>query len=73
MPGMSLVEAIPLSIGTLVDEGVFGPIIPRNTSIPTQITECYSTALNNQTTMGIDVRLESFIIRPPFFNPLPIY
>jgi molecular chaperone DnaK (HSP70) len=57
MPGMALVEAIPLSIGTNICEGVFSSIIPRNTSIPTQLTKSYVTVLNNVTIMGFNVRL----------------
>jgi molecular chaperone DnaK (HSP70) len=64
MPGMSLVEAIPLSVGVSTQEGVFDPLIPRNTSIPTQSTKNYVTGLNNQTAMGFGVSFWPFIIKP---------
>jgi molecular chaperone DnaK (HSP70) len=57
MPGMALVEVIPLSIGIKIGEGVFDPLISRNTLIPTQITKSYVTVLNNETTMAFNVCL----------------
>jgi molecular chaperone DnaK len=64
MPGMALVEAIPLSIGISIHGGVFDPLIPRNTLIPTQINKFYFTSKNNQTEMTFYVRLYLLLFDP---------
>lgn len=44
-----LVDVTPLSLGIETAGGIMGVILPRNTSIPCKITECFSTYEDNQT------------------------
>ncbi|WP_149453900.1 molecular chaperone DnaK [Pasteuria penetrans] len=50
-----LVDVTPLSLGIETLGGVFTKIIERNTAIPTDKSQIFSTAANNQTTVDIHV------------------
>jgi len=50
-----LLDVTPLSLGVETLGGVMTVMIPRNTTIPTQKKETYSTAADNQTSVEIHV------------------
>ena len=50
-----LLDVTPLSLGVETLGGVMTVMIPRNTTIPTQKKEIYSTAADNQTSVEIHV------------------
>ncbi len=50
-----LLDVIPLSLGIETLGGVMTPLIERNTTIPTEKAEVFSTAEDNQTTVEIHV------------------
>jgi molecular chaperone DnaK len=50
-----LLDVTPLSLGIETRGGVTNKIIPRNTTIPTQKSQIYSTASDNQTSVEIHV------------------
>lgn len=50
-----LLDVTPLSLGVETLGGVMTVMIPRNTTIPTQKKEVYSTAADNQTSVEIHV------------------
>jgi len=50
-----LLDVTPLSLGVETLGGVMTVMIPRNTTIPTQKKEIYSTASDNQTSVEIHV------------------
>jgi len=50
-----LLDVTPLSLGIETLGGVMTTLIPRNTTIPTNKTEVFSTAEDNQTTVEIHV------------------
>jgi molecular chaperone DnaK len=50
-----LLDVTPLSLGIETLGGVMTPLIPRNTTIPTEKAEIFSTAEDNQTTVEIHV------------------
>ncbi|WP_044642351.1 molecular chaperone DnaK [Risungbinella massiliensis] len=50
-----LVDVTPLSLGIETMGGVFNKIIDRNTAIPTEKSQIYSTASDNQTVVDIHV------------------
>ncbi len=53
---MLLLDITSQTLGTGVVNDEFSPIIPRNTTIPTSITQSYTTVADNQAAMLIDVR-----------------
>ncbi|PTM59501.1 molecular chaperone DnaK [Desmospora activa] len=50
-----LLDVTPLSLGIETLGGVFNKLIERNTTIPTEKTQVYSTAADNQTAVDIHV------------------
>lgn len=52
---MSLVEAIPLSLGVKVRGDIYFPIILRNSQIPAKAAHNFFTVVNNQTSMRLKV------------------
>jgi molecular chaperone DnaK len=50
-----LLDVTPLTLGIETLGGVFTPIIPRNTTIPTSKSQTFSTATDNQTSVEIHV------------------
>lgn len=53
--GVLLLDVTPLSLGIETMGGVFTKLIEANTTIPTQKSEIFSTAANNQTSVEINV------------------
>eukprot|EP00049_Salpingoeca_infusionum_P015128 m.290725 g.290725 ORF g.290725 m.290725 type:complete len:658 (+) comp15817_c0_seq4:212-2185(+) len=50
-----LVDVTPLSLGIETFGGLFNKLIPRNTVIPTQVKEAYTTGVDNQTEVVFNV------------------
>jgi molecular chaperone DnaK len=50
-----LLDVTPLSIGVETGGGVFTGLIPRNTTIPTQRSEIFTTSVDNQTFVPVHV------------------
>lgn len=50
-----LVDVTPLSLGLETEGHIFTKLIPRNTAIPTDKTQVFSTAADGQTTVEINV------------------
>ena len=53
--GVVLLDVTPLSLGVETEGGLMTVLIPRNTRIPAQKTETFSTAADNQTSVDIHV------------------
>ena len=50
-----LLDVTPLSLGVETAGGVFTKLIPRNTTVPTRMTEIFSTAVDNQDFVNVHV------------------
>ena len=50
-----LLDVTPLSLGVETAGGVFHKLIPRNTPIPTKVSEIFTTSVDNQTFVPIHV------------------
>ncbi|KAH3660480.1 hypothetical protein OGAPHI_007066 [Ogataea philodendri] len=50
-----LLDVTPLTLGIETYGGMFSPLLPRNTSIPCRVTQLYSTAIDGQSAMDINV------------------
>ncbi len=52
---MILLDVVPISLGIETSGGIFTKLIEKNTSIPTRISEIFTTESDNQTSVTINV------------------
>ena len=52
---MVLLDVLPLTVGIETKGNIFAPIIHKNTTIPTESSQVFSTAADNQTSVSIVV------------------
>jgi molecular chaperone DnaK len=50
-----LLDVIPMSLGVRTEGGLFSKVVEKNTTIPARITQLYTTANDNQTSVRISV------------------
>ncbi|CDK29770.1 unnamed protein product [Kuraishia capsulata CBS 1993] len=50
-----LLDVTPLTLGIETYGGIFSPLIPRNTTVPCKIQQLYSTAVDGQNAIDINV------------------
>src|SRR5205814_9296694 len=55
MKDILLLDVTPLTLGIKVEGGLMAPLIPRNTTIPTQRSQTFSTAADNQSGVTVEV------------------
>jgi molecular chaperone DnaK len=55
MKDVLLLDVTPLTLGVKVEGGLVAPLIPRNTTIPTQRSQTFSTAADNQSGVTVEV------------------
>jgi molecular chaperone DnaK len=55
MKDVLLLDVTPLTLGVKVEGGLMAPLIPRNTTIPTQRSQTFSTAADNQSGVTVEV------------------
>ncbi|TBU13207.1 heat shock protein 70 [Hamiltosporidium tvaerminnensis] len=78
---IQLADVLPMGIGICVDEDIFVPLLKRNTTIPSNGTKVFTTAVDNQPAVSIKVaqgertsfkgnhQLGSFVLNLPFQAP----
>ncbi|KAJ2546254.1 Heat shock protein ssb1, partial [Coemansia sp. RSA 1878] len=50
-----LLDVVPLSLGVELQGGVMGVVVPRNTSIPTNMQRVFTTTVDNQTNVEFPI------------------
>ena len=55
MKDVLLLDVTPLTLGVKVEGGLLAPLIPRNTTIPAQRSQTFSTAVDNQSGVTVEV------------------
>jgi len=55
MRDILLLDVTPLTLGLKVEGGLMVPLIPRNTTIPTERSQTFSTAADNQSGVTVEV------------------
>ncbi|MBI5505618.1 MAG: molecular chaperone DnaK [Deltaproteobacteria bacterium] len=55
LKGLVLLDVTSLSLGVETHDGHTAVLIPRNTTIPTEVTRTFTTAVDGQTSVGVHV------------------